>query len=92
MRTQPSHHLMAAGGTLSRGLGLSYVNTSGYKNCEIINMCCFKPLCLWHFVMQQYVTNTSHYLMELLELNELKQVKSSAYCLAPSKQMLAIKT
>lgn len=61
------------------------------QNCEIINGCCLNPLRLWYFVMRQCITNTSPYLLALLESHELRFVMCLEYCPAHCKHILAIK-
>ena len=44
---QPSQHFDCSFVTLTRGPSQAILGLLTYKNCEIINVCCFKLLQLW---------------------------------------------
>ena len=60
MKHQPSQLLDWSPEILNRKLVNLCLGSSPTGNCEVINVCCFRPVRLWCFVTQQWGVSTGH--------------------------------
>lgn len=60
MKHQPSQHLDRSPEILNRKPVNLCLGSSPTENCEVINVCCFRPLSLWCFATQRWGVNTGN--------------------------------